>query len=481
MRTRTYYLILGAFFLTLHFFTNTAAQDIEAKIEISAENPSIAHVSGRFGNSKKSRNLSFVRSVAGFRELGGRVSDLKLSDADGRKIDHQSAVSGEYVSDAPFENWSYSIDISARKEPAAAAHVSWVANGNGLLMFGDLLPILKDGGKSAGKVVISLPQGWRQLEDRVDGTIISDDIYSEVASVGTDIRYRMVHNGGTAISICIAGEWLFSSDEITGFAQWIYAQTLKTFGYPAAKDVYINIFKFPQTPGFGQWQAETRGRSITIVSSDMAFQTQSLQRLHEQLRHEIFHLWIPNAVNLSGKYDWFYEGFALYSSLKTAVAMNQIRFEDLLDTLFRAYSIDSRQTNRLSLIDASDSRWRGDETYLYARGMFAAFLCDLAMLSTSKTKRPVNDLLRTIYLKHRFPAHPADGTAAVLSVMRSRTELLPVIDKYIAGANKFDVASELDAAGIEIKDGLRVKDKLSGKQKDLLDALGYNNWRRLSR
>jgi len=31
-----------------------------------------------------------------------------------------------------------------------------------------------------------------------------------------------------------------------------------------------------------------------------------------------------------------------------------------------------------------------------------------------------------------------------------------------------------------MRNGLAVLPKLSGKQKDLLDALGYNNWRKLS-
>ncbi len=476
---RTYYLIFGAIFLTLHFFTNASAQEIEAKIQIHEENPSIAKVSGRFPNLQRGRNLSFARSFAGFSGLGERIRNLKLYNANGKEIGYQT-VEGEYVSDAPFASWSYSVDLSPRKEPSAAAHISWIANGNGLLMFGDLLPRLSAGRKASGQVTITLPPGWRQLENRVDGTVVSDDIFSEVASVGTDVRYRMVHAGGTAISLCVVGNWLFTSDEITSFAQSIYAKTSETFGAPAAKEVYLNVFKFPQNVPRGQWQAETRGRSITIISSDMAFQTQSLQRLHEQLRHEIFHLWIPNAVNLSGNYDWFYEGFALYSSLKLAVAQNRIRFEDFLDTLSRAHAIDTRQMNRISLIETSRTRWSSNETQLYARGMFLAFICDIAMLNSSKTKRSINDLLREIYSKHKFPAARTDGTGAVLSIMKAQPELVPIIDKYISGSREFEVDTELDLAGLELSNALGVKQKLNRKQKDLLNSMGYNNWRRLS-
>ena len=480
-RFRPYYLIFVAFFQALHFFTNVGAQRVEAKVEVTEQSPSIVRVSGRFGNKAQSRNLSFMRSVAGSSSLGERISGLRLTDANGGEVGYQTAGAGEYVSEAPFAGWNYSVDLAARKETSSAAHVSWISNGNGLLMFGDLLPLIGDGTKVPGKVVIALPKGWRQLENRIDGTVNSDDIYSEVASVGTDVSYRTVHHGGTAISICFMGEWLFTRDEAVSFARDIYARTLETFRAPAAKEVSINIFKFPQNVPHGQWQAETRGRNITIISSDMAFKTQSMQRLHEQLRHEIFHLWIPNAVSLSGKYDWFYEGFALYSSLKLAVAENRIRFVDFLDTLSRAYAIDSRQTSRVSLIESSRSRWSGNDTYLYARGMLVAFLCDLALLNNSKTKRSVNDILRDVYTRHRSPAASTDGTEAVLSIMRSRPELVPVIDRYISGSGRFEIENELAFAGLELSNGLRASDKLSGKQKDLLDALGYNNWRRLSR
>ena len=173
--------------------------------------------------------------------------------------------------------------------------------------------------------------------------------------------------------------------------------------------------KFPSRCSVGTWEADTRGSTITIVSSDMPFKTQSLQRLHEQLRHEIFHLWIPNGVNLSGNYDWFYEGFALYQSLKVGVAVNRIRFEDMLDTLSRAYNIDSMQSQKLSLIDASKNRWNGSNTQVYARGMLVAFLCDLALLEKSKGKLSTDDLLRDLYEAHRPTAPRQDGNAAVLA------------------------------------------------------------------
>ena len=478
--SRPYYLIFAALFQILHFFTNAAGQEIVARIEVEPGPNALVRISGSFASALRPRNLSFLRSVAGLSGLGERISDVRLKSS-GRPVTYQAASRSEYLADEPFDEWTYAVDLTPRKEQSAAAHVSWLTDERGLLMLGDLLPTASENeNATSAKVKIILPAGWRQLENRLDETLVTENAENEVIAVGKNLRFRTVHVGGTAISICLDGEWLFSSDEITSFVQQIYGRLSETFDTPAAKSVFVNVFRFPQNAPPGQWQAETRGTSVTIISSDMSFKTQSLQRLHEQLRHEMFHLWIPNGVNLSGNYDWFYEGFALYASLKVAVATNQIRFEDLLDTLSRAHAIDSRQTDRLSLVQASADRWNGFETYIYARGMVTAFLCDVLMMSNSKGRRSINDLLREFYFKHKFPNERANGNDAALSLFRSRPELSKVVDKYINGPGKLDWQNELQLAGLEGSNGLKVIAKPSGRQKDLLDALGYNNWRRLS-
>jgi predicted metalloprotease with PDZ domain len=134
----------------------------------------------------------------------------------------------------------------------------------------------------------------------------------------------------------------------------------------------------------------------------------------------------------------------------------------------------------MSLIEAAVKRAQGAETYMYARGMMTAFLCDVLMLNSSKTKRSVTDLVREVYAKHRAPAARTDGTAAVLAIMKTRPELSEVIDKYIKGNGPFQIQNELALAGLQYSNGLQIVPKLNGRQKDLLDALGYNNWRRLS-
>ena len=122
---------------------------------------------------------------------------------------------------------------------------------------------------------------------------------------------------------------------------------------------------------------------------------------------------------------------------------------------------------------------------VYARGMLVAFLTDLAMLEQSKGKRSVEDLLKDLYLKHRKPTPPTDGNTSVIEMLKTRANATSIVEKYVTGTDKIEWANELAAAGIEDSDpgpltALRVKEKLKGGQKAMLDKLGYNNWRKLS-
>jgi predicted metalloprotease with PDZ domain len=113
--------------------------------------------------------------------------------------------------------------------------------------------------------------------------------------------------------------------------------------------------------------------------------------------------------------------------------------------------------------------------------MVTAFLCDVLLLHNSKGKRSVNDIFREFYAKHKHPNPRTDGHKAAVALLQQNTELTPVIHRYVNGPDKFAWEPELSLAGLELKNGLTVMPRLSGKQKDLLDALGYNNWRKLSK
>lgn len=198
----------------------------------------------------------------------------------------------------------------------------------------------------------------------------------------------------------------------------------------------------------------------------------------------MFHLWMPNNLNLSGNYAWFYEGFAQYTALRTGVALNQITFSDFLNTLEQANNLTARRSQPISLIEASKNRWVNENSSVYAKGLAVAFLLDVALLKHSGGKQDLISVMRRIYDGHKFPNKSEDGNTAVLADLETYKELIPVIDAYVKGVEKLNLEKHLEQTGLEISlngidNKLQVKEILSGREKDFLDKLGYNNWRKI--
>jgi len=481
------------FVLITQFSSALSAQIIEAKIKIEAKSPTVIEIQGvnlDANSLQNANNFSFASSYAGIENLGERISDVGLSDENKRKIEFKKLVAGEFLAEKPFVFWNYKVKADVAANYAAMARVSWVSAEQGILMFGDLLPqfTAKNNEKIRAKVSFELPEDWKIASSEKksgENTFEVSDIEKAVFYVGKNWREQEISVGDSNLNFIISGERQFSDAEAFQMASEIFGFYLKMFGAIPNQNAHIFLGKFPPEAKFGRWEAETRGANITIISAEMPFKTQSLQRLHEQLRHEIFHLWMPNNLNLSGNYDWFYEGFALYQALKTGVAVNRLRFEDFLDTLARAHSIDTLQSQRVSLIEASKNRWSGANTQVYARGMLVAFLCDIAALRASKGKNSIADIFQQIYQTHRQPNPQKEGNSAITGILQTREELRPIIEKYIKGAENIVWRTDLETFGIEsaeenFQTKLKVKAKLNNRQKDLLDKLGYNNWRKLS-
>lgn len=470
--------------LVLQLFNVLHAQTLEIKIKIADSN---VFVEGRLKDTSDIKNVTnfyFLKSYTNVENLGARVADVDLFDKSGQKVNYKKLAEGEFLAENAYQSWSYKTNLTAPANVSARAHVSWLDAEQGILMLGDLLP--EQAERTSARVALELPKDWRVFttETNAGGNIFDvADVEKAIFYIGKNLREKEITAGSARINLMMSGEWQVADDEAAQMAQEIFAFYEKLFGEKPFEKSQIYLGKFPSEVKRGRWEAETRGRSVTIFSSEMDFKTQSLQRLHEQMRHEIFHFWLPNGVNLSGNYDWFYEGFALYQSLKLAAATKRIRFEDFLDTLARAHSIDTLQSRRKSLIEASQNRWNGANTQIYARGMLVAFLVDIALMSKSKGKNSLPDILREIYQKHNLSTTRADGNTAILTILESRKELQQIVEKYIKGAQDIAWQTDLEALGIESKTEnystkLSVKAKPDGRQKDLLTKLGYNNWQK---
>lgn len=469
-----------ACFAVIFLCANVSAQDFEATIKIDSAS-GILLVEGKFLKEnilQSPKHFAFVRPI----------DSLTLTDKEDRQIGVKKLIEGEYLAETDATGWNYKIDVKSAENFTAKAHISWMENEQGILMPGDLLPqfFAKNEKNISARIKFEFPENWKifTTEKREsENTFYVENIERAVFAIGENWREREIKIENFVVNLLLTGEWRFSDTDAAEMTREILKNYKNLFGEFAGGKAQINLS--PVKNNFGRWEAETRGNTLTIISGDMPFQKQSLQRLHEQLRHELFHLWIPNNLALSGNYDWFYEGFTVYQSLRTGLEMNRISFTDFLDTLAQSYNLANFQNQQISLVEASKTRKSGANPEVYARGLLAAFLCDVALLQKNKAKRTLSEIFREIYQTHRLPNQAQDGNISVLRILQTRAELYAVVENHIEGTKKIDWIRELEILGIEeIRENsavkLKVKAGLNGRQKDLLDKLGYNNWRKLA-
>ncbi len=449
---KLFYQSVVATALVLQIFTFAAGQGT-ATVEFEGQTARVAV------ETVESRNLSFVRSYAGIDGVADRISGLKLMDAAGGEVPYRTLAPGEHIAEGPFRHAEYDLDLTPRSG-AGRVHLSWFDGTIGVLR-SDLLPLAKDGWSV--QVEGAGADGEHRLEAHPSPPIF----------LGSG--WRKVVAADRKITVMLSGEWLFTDEEALARSVEIFDDQLKLFGSLPEGPFTVAFVRLPKLTAFGEWHAETRGGTAVIASSDMPFRTPSVQRMHEQLRHEIFHFWIPNGVNLGGNYDWFYEGFALYQSLKSGVRLKRIRFEDMLITLSQAMRMADAVGDNVSLIDATRNRWTPGQNAIYARGMATAFYIDLAMMNASSGRRRTDDIVREVYAKYSGAAERQDGNVAVLEILNTRPEVRPIVSGIISGTSGFDADGLLTQIGFVRTPGkLEIVEKPSGRQREILRRLGYN-------
>lgn len=460
-------------------------QSLKININVSPQNPSELNINGKFSGEVTERNLLFLLSYADSDNLGSRVGNLELFDYTAQKINYKKIAEGSFVAEQPFNSFSYRTNAAIPANVLSTAHTSWVSTQNGVLRLNDLLPVFET--KYSTNVSLELPADWKisTVEKSTEHNNYSiEKNENAVFVIGKGWSNQTFRVSGANINLILDDQWKIEKSVVEKIIKDILLKYENYFGVIPEKNLQIINFKFPKDVGFERWRGETNGANVIIMSAPTTFESQTRQRIQEQLRHELFHLWMPNNLALSGDYSWFYEGFAQYTALRIGVGLNQISFNDFLNTLEQSYNLGNRRSQPISLIEASKNRWLGETSSVYAKGLAVAFLIDTALLRESNGKRDLISVLRQIYDKHKKPNKTEDGNTAILKLFDGYRELSPIINDYVGGAEKLNFERYLQHTGIEILPvgttiKLKVKDRLTGREKDFLDNLGYNDWRKI--
>lgn len=495
-----------AAFLWLSFFAIAGyAQSISAEIRVLPQAPGRVLIEG---NCLPTTVWSFRDSYAGVLNLGTRVDRMQLFDATGAELQMRRIAPGQFEATKPASRFRYEVNLSPPARASDAALVSWLDADRGLLLISDLLPtensavatnaatataragVSRKDDRDSATLRISLPAGWSVYSNEArstSGEFTVPDVSRAVFVVGRQLRTSRTTIAKTVLSVIVDGEWAFPDGDAQQMAGKVLEAHTDVFGGRPANQVTLILFPFSQTAAADRWSAETRGSTVTLLMGKLPSKTAALAQLSVPLTHELFHLWVPNALTLEGDYDWFYEGFTVYQAARTAVRLGLLQFQEFLNAIARAYDAYAvgLDRDRWSLIEASQRRWTTGGSSVYQKSMLVAFLFDLKLRSLSRGKRSLDGVYREIFNRYRS-AEPsvttamADGNQAVTTILEATPGIERFADSYVRRASVIDLQAEMAPFGLQVERlGLRtrisVSETLTRQQRDLLRELGYND------
>jgi hypothetical protein len=457
----------------------TRAQATEARISVVSLSPPRARVEGTRGAPTKA--WSFRNAYAGSVGLGERIKSLALADERGAVVAVRRLAPGEYESEREAVKFSYELDLDPPTAANDAAHVSWLAPTQGVLVPGDLLPLPL----ALARLSFKFPDGWKiaaPVKANAAGIFDLEDAESADIFAGQDVRERITNVRDTELRVAVAGDWAFTDQEAAETVAAIVKEHARTFGAMPRTAPLVVIAPFPRQASASQWAAETRGSTVFYLSGRTPSKISALARLSSPLAHELFHLWVPNGLGLVGDYAWFYEGFTNYEALRASQRLGYLSFDDYLAALARAddaYEL-SKPQDAVSLLEASARRWSGSDTFIYNKGMLVAALYDLGLRKSSGGKRSLEDVYSAFFRRAQTLPRGRDANATVLSVLDEVAGAGNFTTRFVKGVEKIDLGAELMPYGLRVervgsRSRIAVSNSLSGSQRDLLRRIGYND------
>jgi predicted metalloprotease with PDZ domain len=455
------------FALLCGFVSVLGASNANVRVSVSA--PGQITVEAEL--SSPMRSWSFRDAYAGVLGIAERVEDFRAENVTARKI-----APGEFRADGDETRISYHVRLS---EPSAAevSHISWLVGDRGFLMFADLFPSDID----TVHAQFVLPAGWTvesAITADANGEYEVTEPEKAVFFIGRSLRKTTKNVNGMTLDGVLSGDWPFKDGDVLQAATPVMKRYLALTGFRLPQKSAIMIAPLPVAIGSVKWRAETRGSTVVLLIDPNAAFKNWRGQLGVIFTHELLHLWVPNSLKLRGDYDWFFEGFTLYTALRTALELKIISFKEFLDTLARVYDSYLSYSDDLSLIEASERRWTSSGSLVYDKGMLVAFWYDLLIRKESSGKTALADRYRDLFGR-RF-ADGMDGNDVIISVLALSPASRDFAKSYIENSKRLELEQMLPAFGLSLdlsgkSSQLRVKPDLDAEQKRLLHSLGYTH------
>jgi hypothetical protein len=469
VRTQFCIVVLGLWAAVLGVDVNAQTQ---RRVLISVS--SVAEIRIRIDSLPPSRSWSFRNAYAGVLGIAERVSEFQGFSATGVDVRAKQIATGEFRSEVDATAVAYLVKLPPPRA-SDASHVSWLVGESGFLMLADLLP------EELSDVFIefSLPAAWSSaatIKPDTNGTYHVVEPEQAIFFVGCSLRRQSKQVDGVWLDSVLDGKWSFKDTTVLNVAGKVMQKYLALTGFRLPSKPVVMIAPLPLSAGSVKWRAETRGSTVVLLMDPQAKIENWAGQLGVIFTHELLHLWVPNSLRLEGEYDWFFEGFTLYTALVTALELKFINFDEYLATLARVYDSYLSRADGLSLIEASERRWTTGNSAVYDKGMLVAFLYDLNIARESGGRNRLADRYRDLF--QRPVSGPASANEAIIKLLSSTSATADLAKRYIEGSNDLELEAALSSYGLRLdttgkNSTLRVDKELHADQKRLLKSLGY--------
>lgn len=413
--------------------------------------------------------------------LAERIENFQGADDLGRDVPVRKLAPGEFRFSEKVARIRYEVLLTPPSNLGDMSHVSWLNDEHGLLMLADLLPEVGMGPRPILNLVLNLPPNWisASIRDPIDTSrYVVSRPEQAVFVVGPSLRTTSTRVGATQIKIVTVGAWSFSDSAVSKIVVKILEEYTRTLRHQLPGKVALLLVPFSRAVGPERWSAETRGQNVVLLMGRQASTGSLLTRLKVVLTHELFHLWVPNALMLEGDYDWFFEGFTLYQALLTALRLRYIRFDDYLETLGRVYDSyrSSPEHGKLSLIEASKRRWTTSSSLVYDMGMLVAFIYDLMLRRASGGRAMVSDVYPELF--RTGVANRRNANDLVMSILNGPNGMARFAEQFVQRSGEIDLSDVLAPFGLDVETTgsitkIKVNKRVNREQHQLLKSLGY--------
>jgi len=440
----------------------------QSRVTISLPATGYVNVEAQFSSPLKL--WSFRNVYASALGIAERVEDFRAFGASGEDARVKKSAGGEFRSELDATKINYTVKLS---EPRAEhlPFVSWLVGDRGVLMFADLLPIDIE----SVSCNFILPAGWSaesSVTPDANGRYEVSQPEKAVFLVGSLLNKRSNNVAGMPLETVVSGTWGFKDDDPWKVAACVMQKNLELTGFRLPGKSVIMIVPLPAADPGSRWKAETRGSTIVLLLNPAYRKDMSTGQLGVIFSHEALHLWVPNSLKLEGDYDWFFEGFTMYTALRTALELKLIDFKEFLKTLGGAYKYYLDHPDNDSLIEASEKRWTGGFSHVYIKGMLVAFVYDLILRKESGGKTTLADRYRSLFSAP--VADGANGNEAIIRLLGVSPATSEFTKSYIENSRALKLEQLVPMYGLEVeKSQLKVSSKLDDDQKQLLRSLGY--------